>query len=434
LHHPVVNIVTLGCSKNLVDSELIARQLELNNFNILFDSNSFQADIVIINTCGFIQDAKEESINTIIDFEQAKSFGDIKKIYVIGCLSERYSDELKKEFPQIDGFFGKFDFKSLLGQIKADLYQNRMYERKITTPSHYAYLKISEGCNRTCSFCAIPVMTGRYKSKPIDEITAEAEYLAQRGVKELLVIAQDLSYYGYDLYESYKLPDLIKELSDIEGIEWIKLHYAYPVNFPAEILDVMASNRKVCRYLDIAFQHCSDNVLQAMRRKTSKQQTIDLIHLIREKVPGIHLRTTIMVGHPGETEDDFGQLVDFVREMRFERLGGFTYSHEENTYAHRQYKDYIPPDIKQQRLDTIMNLQSEIFYDMNKNKIGKTFRALIDREEGDFLIGRTEFDSPEIDGEVIIKKKDFHIQPGGFYPVRITSTDQYDLYGKIIHE
>lgn len=425
-----INVVTLGCSKNLVDSELFLAQMKANNYQVTHDSDDSDARIVAINTCGFILDAKEESINTILEYAQAKRDGLIDKIFVFGCLSERYKDDLINEIPEVDGFYGKFQVRQMVEDLKADYKMSLARSRYLTTPSHYAYLKISEGCNRTCSYCAIPRITGAHVSIPMDDLVSEATDLAQRGVKELLVIAQDLSFYGIDLYKKSQLAELITRLSAIEGIEWIKLHYAYPSKFPYDLLPVMHQKSNVARYLDIALQHCSDKMLKLMRRNTTKAETVALINRIREEVPGIHLRTTMLVGHPGETDEDFEELKAFVREIRFERLGVFPYSHEEDTYAGENYKDTIPQEVKEARAEELMMIQQEIAAEINASKMGSVLKVVIDRLEGEYYIGRTEFDSPEVDGEVLIKEGDLAI--GSFYNVEITDSEDFDLYGKVI--
>ncbi len=425
-----INVVTLGCSKNLVDSELFLSQMKANGYKVSHDSDDSDARIVAINTCGFILDAKEESIDTIMEYVDAKNRGLIDKIYVFGCLTERYKEELLKEIPEVDGFYGKFQIRKMVEDLKAEYKMSLSHERYITTPSHYAYLKISEGCNRTCSYCAIPRMTGKHISIPIDELVTEAKNLRKKGVKELLVIAQDLSFYGLDLYKEQKLAELTHRLSEIQRIEWIKLHYAYPANFPYEVLKVMKEKENVAKYLDIALQHCSDHLLKKMRRNITKAETIELINRIRKEVPGIHLRTTLLVGHPGETEADFEELKEFVRTMRFERLGVFPYSHEEDTYAGENYEDNIPEEVKQARANEIMAIQQEIAAEINAEKVGTTLKVVIDRKEGEYFIGRTEFDSPEVDGEVLIKAED--LIPGHFYAVKIIASEDFDLYGEIV--
>ncbi|MEI6142781.1 MAG: 30S ribosomal protein S12 methylthiotransferase RimO [Mariniphaga sp.] len=426
-----INVVTLGCSKNLVDSELFLAQMKANGYEVTHDSDDSDARIVAINTCGFILDAKEESVNTILEYAEAKNQGLIDKIFVFGCLTERYKDELIAEIPEVDGFYGKFQVRKMVEDLKADYKLSLSRQRYLTTPFHYAYLKISEGCNRTCSYCAIPRMTGAHVSVPMVDLITEAKGLAEKGVKELLVIAQDLSFYGIDLYKKNKLAELISELSDIEGVEWIKLHYAYPANFPYELLEVMKEKPNVARYLDIALQHCSDSVLKLMRRNTTKAETVDLIRRIRAEVPGIHLRTTMLVGHPGETDEDFDELKSFVRDMRFERLGVFPYSHEEDTYAGEKYEDSIPEEVKQARADELMAIQQQISAEINTGKIGQALKVVIDRLEGDYYIGRTEFDSPEVDGEVLVSTNN-HLKIGNYYQVKITGSEDFDLYGDIV--
>lgn len=424
-----VNVVTLGCSKNLVDSEHLLKQFEANGFEVSHDSNN-PADVVIVNTCGFILDAKEESIATIMDYIQAKEAGDVKKLYVMGCLSARYQSELIAEIPEVDRFFGKFDFDAIIKELGIQKRKDLLFDRVQTTPSHFAYLKISEGCNRTCAFCAIPQFTGKHVSVPIENLLDEARTLVGRGVKEILLIAQDLSFYGYDLYKESKLAELISRLSEIDGLEWIRLHYAYPNKFPLDVLTVMRENPKVCKYLDIPVQHCTDAVLSAMRRNTTAEETRNLILRIREEVPGIAIRTTLLVGHPGETEADFEALKDFVSEMKFDRLGVFPYSHEEDTYAFKFFEDSLPQELKQERADEIMELQQGISEALTAEKIGQTLKVLIDREEGEYYIGRTEFDSPEVDGEVLISKNK-ELQIGTFYNLKVHSTFMFDLYGEV---
>ncbi|HZK97635.1 MAG TPA: 30S ribosomal protein S12 methylthiotransferase RimO [Prolixibacteraceae bacterium] len=426
-----INVVTLGCSKNLVDSELFLSQMAANGYEVSHDSEDSDARIVAINTCGFILDAKEESVNTILGYAEAKREGLIDKIFVFGCLSERYKDDLIAEIPEVDGFYGKFQVRKMVEDLKADYKMSLSRQRYLTTPSHYAYLKISEGCNRTCSYCAIPRMTGAHISIPIEDLVSEARSLAEKGVKELLVIAQDLSFYGIDLYNKSKLAQLVSELSAIKGIEWIKLHYAYPSNFPYDLLPVMNDKPNVARYLDIALQHCSDKMLKLMRRNTTKAETISLIERVRREVPGVHLRTTMLVGHPGETEEDFEELKAFVRDMRFERLGVFPYSHEEDTFAGEKYKDSIPQEVKQARADELMEIQQQIATEINAGKIGLTMKVVIDRLEGEYFIGRTEFDSPEVDGEVLISA-DQDLLIGSFYQVKIIGSEDFDLYGELI--
>ncbi len=424
-----VNIISLGCSKNLVDTELLMKQLEKAGYSVEVDVENSRARIVVVNTCGFIGDAKEESVNTILEQVERKNEGAVDKIYVMGCLSQRYGEDLKKEIPEVDAYFGKFDWKGILAELGKKYDESCRNERHLTTPGHYAYLKIAEGCNRGCSYCAIPIMTGKYVSRPMEEIVDEAERLAGQGVKELLVLAQDITYYGVDLYRKNRLAELVSRLADVPGIEWIKLHYAYPTDFPVEVLDVMRERPNVCKYLDIALQHCSDHMLKLMRRGVTKQQTIDLLRLIREKVPGIALRTTLMVGHPGETEEDFNELLDFVREMQFERLGVFPYSHEEDTYCDKHYRDDVPEETKIRRAETLMECQRGISTRLNEAWIGRTVKVLVDRQEGDYYVGRTEHDSPEVDPEVFITT-DKEMTIGDFHEVRVTGADDYDLYAE----
>ena len=424
-----VNIISLGCSKNLVDTELLMKQLEKAGYSVEVDVENSRARIVVVNTCGFIGDAKEESVNTILEQVERKNEGAVDKIYVMGCLSQRYGEDLKKEIPEVDAYFGKFDWKGILAELGKKYDESCRNERHLTTPGHYAYLKIAEGCNRGCSYCAIPIMTGKYVSRPMEEIVDEAERLAGQGVKELLVLAQDITYYGVDLYRKNCLAELVLRLADVPGIEWIKLHYAYPTDFPVEVLDVMRERPNVCKYLDIALQHCSDHMLKLMRRGVTKQQTIDLLRLIREKVPGIALRTTLMVGHPGETEEDFNELLDFVREMQFERLGVFPYSHEEDTYCDKHYRDDVPEETKIRRAETLMECQRGISTRLNEAWIGRTVKVLVDRQEGDYYVGRTEHDSPEVDPEVFITT-DKEMTIGDFHEVRVTGADDYDLYAE----
>ena len=425
-----VDVITLGCSKNLVDSEFLIRQLEAGGFSVEHDPADPRGEIVVINTCGFIGDAKEESIDTILDFAEAKKRGKIRKLFVMGCLSERYFDQLGREIPEVDKFYGKFNWKELISEMGSSYRPDLTNERSLTTPAHFAWLKISEGCNRTCSYCAIPIITGKHRSRAIEDLLDEASFLASKGVKELQVIAQDLSYYGTDLYKKRMLATLIEKLTEIEGIEWVRLHYAYPAGFPGDVLDVMAQNPKVCAYMDIALQHISDNILKLMRRGITKKESIQLIREMREKVPGIHLRTTMITGHPGETRKDFEELLEFISATRFERLGVFTYSHEEDTFAWKNYEDNIPFTVKQERADRIMELQRNISRELNEQKVGQTLKVIIDRKEDGFFVGRTEFDSPEVDPEVLIPDSE-NLKTGQFYNVRITAADDYDLYGRI---
>ena len=426
-----VNVITMGCSKNLFDSEVMMAQLKANKFEVEHESQNDDAEIVIINTCGFIDNAKEESVDTILRYAEAKKEGMVDKVYVTGCLSERYKDDLEKEIPEVDAYFGTRDLPRLLKTLKADYKSELIGERLLTTPSHYAYLKIAEGCDRPCSFCAIPLMRGKHISTPIEDLVEQVQGLAAKGVKEIVLIAQDLTYYGLDIYKERALARLLEALSAVDGIEWIRLHYAYPSGFPMDVLEVMATNPKVCNYLDIPLQHGSTKVLKEMRRGITREKTEELINTIREKVPGIAIRTTLIAGYPGETEDDFQEMYDWVERTRFDRLGIFSYSHEENTHAFN-FDDDVPDDVKQQRADQIMELQSGISYDLNQEKIGKTFKVLFDRVEGRYFIGRTEFDSPDVDNEVLVKTDDTYIRIGDFADVLITSADHYDLYGELV--
>ena len=417
-----IDVITLGCSKNLVDSEKLIRQLEENGYKVTHDSPNPQGEIAVINTCGFIGDAKEESINMILEFCEAKEEGKLKKLYVMGCLSERYLKELKTEIPQVDKFYGKFNWNELLADLGKAYQANYAIERTLTTPKHYAYLKISEGCDRTCSYCAIPM----------EEILEEVRILVAEGVKEFQIIAQELTYYGVDLYKSQKLPELIERMAQIPGVEWIRLHYAYPAHFPKDLFRVMREYDNVCKYMDIALQHISDNMLTKMRRHVSKAETYDLIEQFRKEVPGIHLRTTLMVGHPGETEEDFEELKEFVRKAHFDRMGAFAYSEEEGTFSAKEYEDNIPHEVKQKRLDELMDIQQEISAELSNLKIGKTYRVIIDRKEGEYYIGRTQFDSPEVDPEVLVKANGKRLFIGRFYQVHITDADDFDLYGEVV--
>ena len=426
-----INVVTLGCSKNLVDSEVLLNQLEKDGFEVVHDSNDTDSDIVVINTCGFINDAKEESVNTIMQFVGAKGRGEIDKLYVMGCLSERYKTDLEKEVPEVDRFFGKFDLKALVTELKATYRPEYIYERKITTPSHFAYLKISEGCNRVCAFCAIPGMTGKHVSRSMDDLVKEAKYLAKNGVREILLIAQDLSYYGIDLYGKGMLAELIQKIAEIKDIIWIRLHYLYPTKFPMDILPLFKTVDKLCHYIDIPLQHSANNVLKQMLRHVTTEETEALLKKIKEEVPGITIRTTMLVGHPGETHEDFEQLKSFISKHRFDRLGAFTYSHEEGTYGYQKYKDDVPEELKQARADEIMSLQQGISAQLNAEKVGRTLKVIIDREDDEFFVGRTEFDSPEVDGEVLIVKE-VQLKKGQFYQVEITGSEEFDLYGKVV--
>ncbi len=426
-----IDVITLGCSKNLVDSERLLKRFKDLGYEVAHDSDNVEGEIVVINTCGFIGDAKEESINTILQFCDAKKHKKIKRLYVMGCLSQRYFDDLNTEIPEVDKFYGKFDWENIISDLELTKPSTAIYDRVITTPSHHAYIKISEGCNRFCAFCAIPLITGRHKSRPIDEIIAEVKMLVQRGVKEFNVIAQDLSSYGLDIDGTLKLPELIDSMAQIPGVKWIRLHYAYPAQFPYEILKVMRKHENVCKYLDIALQHISTKVLSNMRRHIDKEETYALLQKIRSEVPGINIRTTLMVGFPGEGEAEFEELKEFVKKARFERMGAFAYSEEDGTFAAQHYEDTIPDDIKQSRLDEIMALQQEISAEINESKVGKTLVAVIDREEDEYYVGRTEFDSPEVDPEVLISKER-ELKIGEFYKVEITEAMPYDLIGKIV--
>jgi len=425
-----INITTLGCSKNLVDSEILATHLKKFNYEILFDAPVNSAKIAIINTCGFINDAKKESIDTIMDFVAAKQNNEIEKVIVIGCLSGRYKKELKKEIKEVDGFFGTNDLQLILKTLNAKYYENLLGERIISTPSHYAYLKISEGCNRACSFCAIPMIRGKHISEPIEKIVQQAEYLTQYGVKELMMISQDTSFYGKDLYNKYSLRELTEELIKIEKLEWLRLHYLYPSEILEPVLDLMAQSPKICNYIDIPFQHISDKILKSMKRGHSEKSIRNLVEMFRKKVPDAAIRTTLIVGYPGETEKDFQKLVNFVQETKFERLGVFTYSEEEGTSA-ALLKDNVPKKEKQKRMEEIMLIQSNISLEKNLQKTGKTFKVIVDRQEQDFFVGRTQYDSPEVDNEVLIKK-DKNIKIGNFYNVKITNAEEYDLYGHLV--
>jgi ribosomal protein S12 methylthiotransferase len=429
---PRVNVITLGCSKNIHDSEVLMGQLRGNQMDVVHEDQKLNKDdIIVINTCGFIDNAKQESIDTILQYSELKNQGKVGKVIVTGCLSERYKPELEAEIKNIDSFFGTYDLQNLLSSIGADYKHELVGERLLTTPSHFSYFKIAEGCNRPCSFCAIPLMRGKHVSKPIDDLVKEAKYLAKNGTKELILIAQDLTYYGLDLYNKRNLADLMRNLSDVDGIEWIRLQYAYPSGFPMDILDVMNERSNICNYLDMPLQHISDTMLSSMRRGITSQKTIDLVSSIRDKVPNIALRTTLICGYPGETEKDFEEMKEWVAESRFDRLGCFTYSHEEKTHAHL-LNDDVPEELKQERVDEIMNIQQEISFDINQDKVGKTFKVLIDKKEGDYFIGRTEFDSPEVDNEVLIDAKSSYATPGSFVNVKIDRAEDFDLYGKIV--
>jgi len=424
-----INVVTLGCSKNLVDSEVLMGQLRANNMEVTHEAKKEDANIVVINTCGFIDNAKQESIDTILHYARQKEKGKIDRLIVTGCLSERYKPDLEKEIPNVDAFFGTRDLPRLLKTLGADYKHELIGERLLTTPNHFAYFKISEGCDRPCSFCAIPLMRGRHISRPMEELVEEAKKLARNGTKELLLIAQDSTYYGLDIYKDRKLAELLTRLSDVEGIDWIRLHYAFPAGFPMDVLDVMREKSNICNYLDMPLQHISDSQLKSMRRGTTKEKTTRLIESIRAKVPGIALRTTLIAGYPGETEKDHEELLKFVEETRFDRLGIFTYSHEENTHAHL-LKDDVDPAVKQQRADAVMAVQQEVSASINELKKGNVFKVLFDRKEGDYFVGRTEFDSPEVDNEVLVPAKDNYIRIGDFRNIRITGASEFDLYGE----
>ena len=424
----------MGCSKNLVDSEQLMGLFEANGYTCTHDSENPDGEIVVVNTCGFIADAKEESINTILEFAQAKEEGRIEKLYVMGCLSERYLADLEKEIPEVDGWYGKFNYKQLLNDLQENqISDNNQYLRHITTPSHYAYLKISEGCDRHCAYCAIPIITGKHQSRPMDEILDEVRFLVEKGVKEFQVIAQELTYYGVDLYGEQRIAELVERMADIKGVEWIRLHYAYPTHFPWDLLRVMREKKNVCNYLDIALQHISDHMLTRMRRNVSKAETMALIERLRKEVPGIHIRTTLMVGFPGETEDDFQQLVDFTKWARFERMGAFAYSEEDGTYSANHYEDDVPDDVKQQRLDRLMRVQQNISAELEAEKVGQVLRVIIDRLEGDYFVGRTEYCSPEVDPEVLIRAEK-PLEIGSFYKVKITDSEEFDLYGIVVEK
>lgn len=440
-----VDFISLGCSKNLVDSERLMALFESRGFAVTHDSPSPKGEIAVVNTCGFIADAKEESINTILELVQAKQEGRLKKLYVMGCLSERYLADLEQEIPEVDGWYGKFNYEKLADELKTLLpappymegsicSQDRRRLRVLTTPSHYAYLKISEGCDRRCAYCAIPLITGRHKSRPMEEIIDEVRWLVGQGVSELNVIAQELTYYGVDLYGRQRIAELVEQMAQAEGVRWIRLHYAYPDHFPWDLLRVMREYPNVCNYLDIAFQHVSDPVLQRMQRHVTKAETIELIERMRREVPGLHLRTTLMVGFPGETDADFQELMDFVRWARFERMGAFAYSEEEGTYSAQHYKDDVPEEVKQQRLDRLMRLQQRISAEVEEAKVGQTLLTVIDRQEGDYYVGRTEFCSPEVDPEVLIPVEERKLTIGRYYNVKITEAEEFDLYGSVQDE
>lgn len=427
-----VDIITLGCSKNLVDSEQLMRQFVANGYTVEHDPHKINGEIVVVNTCGFIGDAQEESINMILELGEQKQKGRIGKLFVMGCLSERFLKDLEKELPEVDRFYGKFNWKELISDLGKSYHQELATDRVLTTPRHYAYVKIGEGCNRTCSYCSIPIITGAYQSRPMDEIVDEVRGLVAQGVKEFQMIAQDLTFYGLDRYKRMALPELVERVSDIPDVEWIRLHYGYPSHFPYDLLPVMRERDNVCKYMDIALQHISDPMLKMMRRNITKAETYELLERMRREVPGIHLRTTLMVGHPGETEQDFEELIRFVKDIRFERMGAFAYSHEEGTYAYQHYKDEIPQEVKQDRLDYLMRVQEGISADVNASKVGQTFRVIVDREEEDFYVGRTQYDSPEVDPEILISK-DTPLSPGSFYQVKVIDAQAFDLYGKVLN-
>jgi len=429
---PRVNVVTLGCSKNIHDSEVLMGQLKGNHFDVVHEAEKVSSDdIIVINTCGFIDNAKQESIDTILQYSELKEQGKVGKVIVTGCLSERYKPELEAEITNVDSWFGTNDLQNLLGSLGANYRHELVGERLLTTPTHFAYFKIAEGCNRPCSFCAIPLMRGKHVSKPIENLVKEAQHLAKNGTKELILIAQDLTYYGLDLYNKRNLDELLRHLSDVNGIEWIRLQYAYPSGFPMEILDVMNERENICNYLDMPLQHISDNMLKSMRRGTTKQKTIDLVNAIRDKVPNIAMRTTLITGYPGETQQDFEEMQQWVEETRFDRLGCFTYSHEEKTNAYSLVDD-VPEEVKQDRADAIMEIQQGISYERNQEKIGETYKVLIDKKDGGYFVGRTEFDSPEVDNEVLIDAKKHYATIGSFVNVKIDNAEDFDLYGQIV--
>ena len=424
-----IDIITLGCSKNLVDSERLIRQLELNGYTVRHDPEEVKAETVVVNTCGFIADAKEESINMILELGEAKQEGRIKRLYVMGCLSERYFDELGKEIPEVDKFYGKFNWTELIAELGRTYDEKREDERHLTTPKHYAYIKIAEGCDRKCAYCSIPIITGAHKSRPMEKIVAEVERLVAEGVKEFQIIAQEITFYGLDLYGKQMIAELVRRISDVKGVKWIRLHYAYPTHFPYELLAVMRERDNVCKYLDIALQHINDKVLENMQRFITKQQTMELIERIRREVPGICLRTTLMVGFPGEGEKEFEELKEFVRWAKFDRMGAFAYSEEDGTPAAKNFKDEVPQEVKQQRLSELMALQQDISAEVQARKIGTVQRVIIDRKEGEYYVGRTQYDSPEVDPEVLLPIGEGTLRKGCFYDVRITDADDFDLYG-----
>ncbi len=432
---PTIDIITLGCSKNLVDSETLMGLFEAHGYEVTHDAEEPEGDIAVVNTCGFIEDAKQESIDTILELAQAKEEGRLQQLYVMGCLSERYLADLEKEIPEVDGWYGKFNYKQLLKDLSEnnEEAEDSGYHRHITTPRHYAYLKIAEGCDRHCAYCAIPIITGHHRSRPMDEILDEVRYLVSQGTKEFQVIAQELTYYGVDVDGKQHIAELIERMADIEGVEWIRLHYAYPAHFPWELLQVMREKKNVCNYLDIALQHISDNMLQRMQRHVTKEETYELIRCMRREVPGIHIRTTLMVGFPGETDEDFKELIAFTKWARFERMGAFAYSEEDGTYSANHYQDDVPQEVKQQRLDKLMRIQQHISAEVEGEKVGQTLRVIIDRKEGDYWVGRTEYCSPEVDPEVLIAATE-DLKIGEFYNARITDAEEFDLYATTRYE
>ena len=430
-----IDVITLGCSKNLVDSEKLMKMLEVNGYTMCHNPEQVKGEIVVINTCGFIGDAKEESINMILEVCELKAKRRVRKVYVMGCLSERYMAELGEEIPQVDGYYGKFDWDKIVSDLKKEDCQlsiaNCQLDRVLTTPNHYAYVKISEGCDRTCAYCAIPIITGRHVSRPMEEIVDEVRLLVSKGVTEIQLIAQDLTYYGVDLYKKQSIAELVERISDVEGIKWVRLHYGYPTHFPMDLLRVMRERDNVCKYLDVALQHVNTRVLKDMRRNITKEETVELLQTIRREVPGIYLRTTLMVGFPGETDEEFNELVQFAKEMRFERMGAFAYSEEEGTYAAEHFEDNIDDETKQGRLGLLMRVQQRIAEEVSAASIGKIMQVVIDREEGDYYIGRTQYDSPEVDPEVLLRKADNEVEIGKYYMVEITGADEFDLYGNV---
>ena len=429
MNNKKINIVTLGCSKNVVDSEKLLKQLHAGGYEVFYNSDDFEAGTVIINTCGFINDAKEESVDTILRFVKAQKSGYIDNLYVMGCLSERYADALKHEIPEVKKYFGVNNMNDVLAELGVSYRKDLMTDRTITGPGHYAYLKISEGCNRVCAFCAIPAIRGKYISRPIEELVKEASQLAGNGVKELILIAQDLSYYGLDLYKKQALPELVTKLLKLESLEWIRLHYLYPANFPLELIPIIRENPRICRYIDIPIQHITDNMLGMMKRSHNRKETLAILNTLRNEIPGAVIRTTLIAGHPGETEKDFLELKDFISEFRFDRLGVFAYSHEEDTFSYKEYEDEISTDLKESRVAELMEIQQNISAELNESAVGRIFKVIIDRKEGEFFVGRTEFDSPEIDQEVLIAEV-HNLKPGNFYNILITQTTDFDLYGE----